>query len=165
MDGGSPSPIGPERADLMALPVSIIVGTRDEALQPHLMRAVGARLSPDRRRLRLLLPVAGSDEVLGDIRANAQVAVVFSQPSSHRTLQVKGSDAGVVAADAEDLELAQRYLEGFVAEIGQLGFPAEVAHTLIGHDEHLVAIEFTVAEAFEQTPGPSAGDRLSAAPA
>lgn len=160
MSAVPPSPIGPEQVALLARRVSIIVGTRDAALRPHVMRAVGARLADDRRRLTVLLPQAGSDDVLADLRANGRIAVVFSEPSSHHTLQVKGDDAVVGACGSGDRALAARTLEGFVGEIATLGFAPEVAHTMLGHDDDLVAVAFTIAEAFEQTPGPAAGERL-----
>jgi hypothetical protein len=162
MNAETPSPIGPEQAAWMTHQVSIIVGSRDAAHRPHVMRAVGCRLSADRRRVTVLLPAGRSQRVLDGLRDNGQIAVVFSQPSTNRTLQLKGDDAVVAAADAEDEALAQRYLRGFVDEIGQLGLAAEVAHTLLGHDGGLVAVHFSVAAAFEQTPGPGAGRRLTA---
>jgi hypothetical protein len=165
MNTAPASPIGPEQVALLARRVSIIVGTRDAALRPHLMRAVGARLSDDRRRVTVLLPQAGSADVLADLRANGRIAVVFSEPSSHQTLQVKGDDANVTACGPDDRALAARTLEGFVGEIATLGFAPEVAHTILGHDDDIVAVHFTIAEAFEQTPGPAAGERLPPAAA
>jgi hypothetical protein len=162
MSPTTPSPIGPEQAALMTGQVSIIVGSRDARLRPHLMRAVGCRLSPDRHRVTLLMPLGGSRELLDDLRDNGRIAVVFTEPSSNRTLQLKGEDARVTACDADDAALAERYLRGFVDEIAQLGFSAQVAHTLVGHDEQRVAVHFTVAAAFEQTPGPAAGEPLAA---
>lgn len=156
------SPIGPEQAALITHQVSIIVGSRDARYRPHLMRAVGCRLSDDRRRITLLMPQGSSREVLNDLRENGQIAVVFSEPSSNRTLQLKGGDAVVASCEPGDAALAERYLAGFVDEIGQLGFAAEVAHTLLGHDADLVAVQFTVTAAFDQTPGPSAGEPLAA---
>jgi hypothetical protein len=162
MPASPPSPLGAEQLALMARPVSIIVGTRDAAHRPHVMRAAGSRLSADRRRLTILLPRSGSGEVLADLRGNGRIAVVFSEPSSHHTLQLKGDDAIVTACAPEDAALAARYLEGFVDEIGRLGFAADVAHTIVGHDAELVAVHFTIADAFDQTPGPAAGERLPA---
>jgi hypothetical protein len=49
------SPIGPEQAELIGGRVSIIVSSRDAALRPHLMRAVGCTLSDDRRQVTVLL--------------------------------------------------------------------------------------------------------------
>lgn len=162
MPASPPSPIGPEQAALMQGAVSIIVGSRDAAHRPHLMRALGCRLSADRRRVSVLLAAGSSGEVLADLRANGQIAVVFSQPTTDRTLQLKGHDATVAPCTADDAALAERYLQGFVDEIGKLGFTAEVAHTILWHDRDLVAVHFTVAAAFEQTPGPTAGAPLPA---
>ncbi len=142
--------------------VSIIVGSRDTQLRPHLMRAVGCRLSEDLRRLTVLMPQRSGHEVLNDLRDNGLVAVVFSEPSTNRTLQLKGSDATVAACGPDDMKLAERYLHGFVDEIGQLGFTSNVAHSILAHEDDLLAIEFSIAFAFDQTPGPSAGQPLSA---
>ena len=160
MEAALPSPIGPEQAALMTHRVSIIVASRDADQRPHLMRALGCRLSADRRRVTVLMAQGRSRRVLDDLRSNGRIAVVFTEPSSNRTLQVKGEDAEVAACGDDDAALAGRYLQGFVAEIGELGFAPEVAHTILGHDDDLVAVHFTVAAAFEQTPGPTAGQPL-----
>lgn len=157
-----PSPIGPEQAALMARHVSIIVGTRDARQRPHVMRAVGCRLSPDRRRVTVLMPQASGQAVLDDLRDNGQIAVVFSEPTSHLTLQLKGHDAAVAPCEAGDAELAETYLRGFVEELGKIGLAAAVAHTMLRHGDTLLAVHFTVAAAFEQTPGPAAGEPLAA---
>lgn len=149
-------------AALLARRTSIIVGTRDAAHQPHLVRAVGCRIEAGSRKLRVLLPADGSASLLADLASNGCIAVVLSEPSTHRTLQVKGIDASVEDATPEDFELAARYLEGFVDEIGTLGFPAAVAQTMLRFDGPLQVVRFTPTEGFEQTPGPAAGHRLSA---
>jgi hypothetical protein len=154
-------PIGDEHAALIEHRVSIMVGSRDAGLRPHLLRAVGCRLSADRRRATLLVPEGSSREVLNDLRANGRIAVVFSQPTSNRTLQLKGNDASVGPCGADDAALADRYVQGFVEEIGRLGFNAALAHTILSRGDALVAVHFTIAEAFEQTPGPSAGEPVT----
>jgi len=159
------SPIGPAQAELITGRTSMIVASRDAQLRPHVMRAVGCRLSDDRRRLTVLLPEEGGSEVLQDLRANQQIAVVFSRPSSNRTIQLKGHDATITPSGPDDQLLAERYLQGFIAEIGALGHPAEVAQTILGYDGALMQVHFTVAAAFEQTPGPAAGQPLPAAAA
>jgi Pyridoxamine 5'-phosphate oxidase len=161
MNPGAPSPIGPEHAALIARGVSIMVGSRDSNLRPHLMRAVGCRLSADWRRATLLMPQGGGGQVLSDLRDNGRIAVVFSEPSSNRTLQLKGHDATVTPCGSDDAALAERYVQGFVAEIGKLGFAEEVARTILNRDDAVVAVHFMIAEAFEQTPGPGAGEPLA----
>ena len=156
-----PSPLGPEPAALVERRVSIIVGTRDAALRPHVMRATGCRLSADRRRLRVLMPALSGADVLADLRANGRIAVVFSEPTTHRTLQVKGDDAVVDDLAPDEAALAATYRARFADEIALLGFGPVVADTILGRDEPLAVIRFTIAEAFEQTPGPAAGERLA----
>lgn len=156
-----PSPLGPEQAALIARRVSIIVGSCGHGHQPHVMRAVGCRVSSDRRRITLLMPRQGGDPVLEDLRDNGLVAVVFSEPSTHQTVQVKGIDAEVAPCGPGDAALADEYLRRFSDEIGQLGFPSSVAQTMLSHGDDLVAVHFSVAAAFEQTPGPAAGEALT----
>jgi hypothetical protein len=113
----------------------------------------------------VLLPCGAGAQVIADLRANGRIAVVASQPTTNRTLQIKGGDATLQPCSAEDEALADAHLEGFIDEIGRLGFTAEVARTVHRHDSGIVAVAFTVAEAYEQTPGPQAGAPLNAAAA
>jgi len=163
MTADPPVLLGPEQRALLRRHVSIIVGTRDADHRPHVMRAVGCRLSDDHRRLTVLMPLASGRSVLADLQANGQIAVVISEPSTNLALQLKGEDGTVVAPGPQDLALAERTLLDFVDEIGRLGFPALVAQTMLCHDEGLAAVQFTIAAAFEQTPGPVAGEPLAAA--
>jgi hypothetical protein len=157
------SPIGPEQAALLEGPVSIIVGSRDERLRPHLTRALGCRLDAERRRATVLLPCDAGAQVLADLQANGRIAVVASQPTTNRTVQIKGCDATLLPCTAQDEALADAHLAGFIDEIGRLGFGAEVARTVHRRDTGIAAVAFTVAEAYEQTPGPQAGAPLQAA--
>jgi hypothetical protein len=154
------TPIDDEQANWMMQGVSILVGSRDARHRPHLMRAIGCRVDADRRRVTVLMPRGRSGSVLADLAENRQVAVVFSEPATNRTLQLKGSDATLTDAVPDDESLAQRYLADFSGHIVQLGMPAEVAQSILGDDGGLVAVQFGIDAAFEQTPGPSAGRRL-----
>jgi len=153
-----PPLIGPQQAALVRRQVSIIVASRDAAHRPHLMRAVGCRLRDDLRRVTVFLSGSASRQLLADLHACGLVAVVFSEPSTTQTLQLKGSDAVVESLQDGDEALAQAYLEGFIDEIGAIGFPRHVAEAILGHPPgDLVAVSFTPSAAFEQTPGPQAG--------
>lgn len=162
----APPVIGPEQAALMRRRVSIIVAGRDAQHRPHLMRALGCRLAGDRRELTIFLSAPSCRELLDDLRDNGLVAVVFSEPSTDRTLQLKGRDARIEPFDPGDHVLVQHYIECFADEIGMLGFDRELVKTLFVHrPQDLVALRFTPAEAYEQTPGPNAGAALGATPA
>ena len=129
----------------------MLVGSRDEQLRPHLARALGCRLDADRRRATVLLPLEAGAQVIADLQANRRIAVVASQPTTNRTLQIKGNDATLQPCGADDEALADAHLEGVIDEIGRLGFAAEVARTVHRHDTGIVAVVFTITEAFEQT--------------
>jgi len=164
MPAPPPPLIGPEQAALIRRRVSIIVGSRDARHRPHVMRAVGCRLAEDLRRVTVFMSPSSSAQVLDDVRHNGQIAVVFSEPSSNRTVQFKGVDAVVEPIGPGDEAAVDRYLHNFVDEIGQLGFPPDVAHTILrrGGTDDLVAVHFTPSTGFEQTPGPTAGQALGA---
>lgn len=157
----APPLIGPEQAALLRRRVSIIVAGRDGQHRPHLMRAFGCRLAPDRRQLTLFMSTGTGAAVLADLRANGRIAVVITEPATARTIQLKGEQALIEPPEPGDAALVQHYIECFADEIEQLGFDRTLAKTMFAHrDDELVAVRFTPGEAYEQTPGPNAGARL-----
>lgn len=155
-----------EPIDVSALPllqqaVSVLVATRDAHNTPHIVRALGLQASPRRDGVAVLLDGSTAGDTLADVRANGQVAVVFSEPSTHRSVQLKGRNARIEPAAAADAATAQAYITRMTAEIGQLGFAPEMVAALFGHDAaRLQVLRFTPDEAYEQTPGPQAGEPL-----
>ena len=158
--------IDDDTAAFMQRGVSVIVGSRSSAspAQASLMRAVGCRVSPDRRAVTVLLHAPPCRALLDDIRATGQVAVVFSQPSTHRTLQFKARDARLGEATPQDWALASQYQQAFAREVEPLGISKEFAMAIMGwRPADLMALHFTPVEAYDQTPGPRAGTRLEPA--
>lgn len=99
--------------------------------------------------------------LIDDVRRTGSIAAVFSKPSTHETMQLKGTDARIVPTEPGDEALAQGYVEAFVAELVPFGYPASVIRAFLTcPPEDLVAVTFTVAAAFSQTPGPQAGEPL-----
>ena len=109
----------------------------------------------------VLVEAARSGSVLENIAANGLVAVVFSQPSTHRTIQLKGSDARLTRVTGADRGIAQRHLLAWVQDLQLIGYAAEFARAVRGEAPDLAAVTFTLASAFQQTPGPAAGKRLA----
>jgi hypothetical protein len=154
-------PLDPELAAFIGGGVSIAVATRDAGCTPHLVRGVGCHY--DGRRVVVLVPVRQAGSVVADVKANGMVAVVFSRPSTHRTVQLKGDDASVAPAGSGDAACAPDYRRAFVEELQQLGWAPEFTEALLeGSAEELAAIAFTPAAAYSGTPGPLAGQRLGA---
>ena len=84
-----------ELAAFLESGVSIHAASRDAGCVAHLSRAIGCRVDADRRRVTLFLLASQSGAILADFRANGAIAAVFSLPTSHRTVQLKGRDAAL----------------------------------------------------------------------
>ncbi len=150
-----------EHASFIQGGVSVVVATRNAELVPSVVRGCGCRVSRDRRRVTVLVETSRVGTVLEDIAANGQVAVVFSQPSNHRTIQLKGTDARLARVTAVDRAVSAGHLESWVGELVEIGYRREFAQVVRGRAARgLAAIAFTPTAAFQQTPGPGAGERL-----
>lgn len=153
--------LDPDHAALLGRRVSIIAGTRDAALVPHLMRATGFRIDAAAGTVTVLLCAVQAAELLADIAANRAIAVVFSEPTTHRTLQLKGFDARETPPLPGDAARAAAYRESLADELGEIGIPREpVVGGLLQCAGGLVAVTFTPTLAFRQTPGARAGEKL-----
>lgn len=157
--------LSPELIAMMDKGVSVIVSSCDLVLRPSIMRAVGSALAQDRRTITVYLSRPQSRQLLQDIATTGRVAVVFSEPASHRTVQVKARGARLREAQAGDAPLLARYLRSMEAEVEQVGFAPSFTRAMLAHRlEDLVAVSFEPEQAFDQTPGPKAGAALQGIP-
>ena len=156
--------LSPEHIAMVDRGVSVIVASRDAALRPSIMRGVGSTISADGTQVTVYLRRSQSRQLLQDIEAGGGVAVVFSEPPTHRTLQLKASTATLRPAGPADQPLLHKYLAAMQHELAQVGYgPAYAAAMLSAPLEDVVALQFTPQAAFDQTPGPRAGAPLTAA--
>lgn len=150
------------RAAFLTHHVSILVGSCDARCEPTVVRAFGCRVAPDRRSVTVFLAVAHATAVLADLRAGGGIAAVFSRPTTHETVQLKGTGAHLDALAAGDRELMRDYARSFAEEIGVVGFDAGFRRAIMaGVEDEAVAVTFVPTAAFEQTPGPAAGQPLA----
>ena len=155
--------LDPNQIAFMRGGVSISIATCGSNGMPQLVRGIGCRVSDDGARVTVFVPEAKSQPVQRDIFANGAIAVAFTQPSTHRTMQLKSRDARVVALAPEDVQVVVAYRDAFVAEVGAMGFHEQMVRTLLScPPEQLVALSFCPSEAYTQTPGPNAGKKLEA---
>ena len=141
--------------------VSILVGSCSNRGVPSVARAYGCRVSSDRRYLTVFLALPQSEVLLRDLRASGTIAVVFSRPSTHETLQFKGSVQRISALEADDRWVMQAYGRSFAEDIAPLGFDESFQDAIMAPVEHeALAVTFVPVAAFVQTPGPSAGQPL-----
>lgn len=141
--------------------ISIALASRNASLVPSITRAKGCRvLRGSTARLRLFVSTAQAGDFLDDIRSTSTVSATFTKPETHRTLQFKGTDARIDTLDPEDRTALAAAVVSFGSVISPLGFPPDFIRAFLETQGDEVVIEFTPTDAFEQTPGPAAGERL-----
>ncbi|MGC4396719.1 hypothetical protein [Hydrogenophaga sp. T2] len=156
-------PLKPEFLAMMAKGVSLMLCSCDPALTPSVMRAVGSRIEDEGRRITAYLGRAQAAQLLADIASSGRLAAVFSQPSTHLTVQFKSRRVRIRETRADDTPHLERYLRSMEEEVAAVGFAPVCAHALLAHAPgDLVAVEFEPDEAYDQTPGPQAGRQVSA---
>jgi hypothetical protein len=155
-------PLDAELAAFLTSRISVQVAACDEQGFTTLVRALGARVAADRRRVTVLMARSQAEPVLAMLRANGRIAAVFSHPVSHRTVQLKGRDAAVEAATpADEAELAP-YAAAMAAHLAVYDVPESFTRAMVSCPPgDLVAVSFTPCQAYGQTPGPGAGERLA----
>lgn len=167
----SPTPpmpkLTPEFLAMITRGVSVIVSGCGPDLTPSLMRGVGSLIEGQGERVTVFLNRTPSAQLLRDIAATGRVAVVFSEPSSHRTVQLKArSGVRIREAREHDLPALQRYAASMAVELSRVGLGPEFAAAMLAYRfDDLVALSFSPEEAYDQTPGPRAGQPITRAQA
>lgn len=159
---GTTDALDARHAEFIQGPVSVIVASRNAELVADAVRGCGCRVSRNRRQVTVLIEADRAGSLLDDVAANGMIAVVFSQPSTHQTIQLKGTDARVVRVTAADRAAVRQHLLVWSEDLARIGFDLRFAAALHGGTGELAAIRFTPAAAFQQTPGPAAGQPLKA---
>jgi hypothetical protein len=157
--------IDPATAEFLGKGVGMLIAACDEQLLPIAARATGCRVSRDRRTVTVFVSAAQAGRMVDFLGANGKIAVTFSLPESHRTIQLKGNDAAVGALQKGDIGIVEAYRDAFVAQLNALGYDADKIRRMVTRPtEELIAISFTPNAAFSQSPGPRAGEPLAAQP-
>lgn len=157
----SPPALSPATAAFIQSGVSVRLASTTALRRPVVGRAIAAWPLEDRRRVTLILDRAANASLIDAVRESGMVAAVFTQPTTHRSLQLKGRDATIHAPDDDPVDLRQviaRQSRAFALELRDIGFAEDFIAAHCAHDaEDLVAVTFTCEGAFDQTPGPDAG--------
>lgn len=154
----------PEQAAFIQGSVSIVAASTGADKVNQLSKVFGCRVSADGRSVTIVLSALQSGAVLADLRANRKLAVVFCRPSTDQTLQIKTFDAEVVALARDDYSAMNEHTGRMIAEITPMGFSEAIARALFScSTSDAVAVRFSPAAVFDQTPGPNAGARVAGA--
>lgn len=145
--------------------VSITLAACAPGRMPSMSRGFACKPLAGGGAIGIVLSRTQAAEVLDNIRLTGRVAAAFSQPTTNRTAQLKGTDAHIVAFDTADETLVRKHIDEFVPEAVALGTPEEMVRALLSYQsEDLVMVVFTPTSGFDQTPGPKAGQPLPARP-
>ncbi|MFJ3460602.1 hypothetical protein [Achromobacter spanius] len=150
---------------LPALP-SLRLGSCDHAGNPQVGRALALDELPD-GRLMVLVAERAAPRVLAALRETARVALLATSPRNNRTLHVKGRDACVTPAlphHATLLALRRDTLARELAEVDGFAGALFLDHWYNIPVHALAAVTFSVSAAWNQTPGPNAGQAVALEP-
>jgi hypothetical protein len=138
------------------------LGTRNERLTPHLIRASGGVVNSSRDKMAVLLPGGECGPAIENLRANGKIALLVMDPHTHSGYQFKGRYLEHRQATPDELAIADIHRSKVLAKLS--GFYPTL-HRLYDHYAPVppVCVVFEVYEIYDQTPGPKAGQRVEIA--
>lgn len=150
-----------ELAEFCRSGVSIVIAASTPDRMPLAGRALACRFLPD-GRMRIFLPQAINAALLAAFDQGSPIAVTFSAPHNHRSIQIKATAMRRVALEDGDLEETARQVRAFEDDLVFVHYTRRFAgHYTAYRPQEAIAIEIAPTEAFVQTPGPGAGELLA----
>jgi hypothetical protein len=139
--------------------VSVVVGSVDAEGIPTCCRGIAIRSKDNYDTITVYISVAAAQETVANVATTHRLAVTCSHPLSHETIQIKGLTRGVRLAPSSDETFVRERLEQFADVLGTIGQPKHITMR-ISHWPAF-AIDVSVEEIYDQTPGPRAGEVLA----
>jgi hypothetical protein len=137
---------------------TVFVGTLDGKGVPSCCRAVAVRSDDELATATVYVPLATSRETIANVATTHRVAIVLTRPIEHAAVQLKGTSTAARLARADEEPFVRSRIDGLADVLHHLGVPRSATRS-VAHWPAF-AIEMTVDEIYEQTPGPRAGSRL-----
>lgn len=135
--------------------VSVLVGTVDADGFPTCCRGIAITSRDDFDTVTVYVPAATAQETVANVATTRRVAIACSHPLSHETVQIKGLTRGVRLAPASDEAFVRERLDQFAGVLDEIGLPRRVGRSMAHWPAF--AIDVSVEEIYNQTPGPKAG--------
>jgi len=139
--------------------ISVFVGTVDADKIPTTCRAIALTTKDNFETVTVYVPAATAQETIANVATTRRVAIAATEPLSHGSIQIKGVSLGVRLAPPSDEQFVRSRLHQFADALDQFGQPRRVTHR-IAHWPAF-AIEVSVEQVFDQTPGPKAGAAIA----
>ena len=149
-----------ELAEFCESGVSVTLGVSTISGQPIAGLALACRIT-SAGTMKIFLREPANVPLLAALAGGSAIAITFSEPRTHRSIQVKADRARQVELEADDLALVARQVAFFESELVFISYtPRFAAYYCAYRDEEVVALELSPRNAFVQTPGPGAGEQL-----
>jgi len=142
---------------LLSTGVGVLVATRSEDLTPAITRGWGPLLDESTRRLEVAVTAPQGSSMLSNLESAGSIAVTVSQPTTYRTMQMKGIVDEISVPTEDHHARVRSHLDLFFEEVSKVGITENATNVFLGE---LRVVHFTVADLFDQTPGSDAGSRL-----
>jgi hypothetical protein len=134
---------------------SVLVGSADSNAVPACCRGIAVSTDSTLSRATVYVPVATSRDVIANAATTRRLAVMITRVVEHLGIQLKGSVEAIRMAGAEEGPFVRRRLQEFAEVVDEIGLPRRI---FLGVSHWpAFAVEITVEEVFDQTPGPRAG--------
>jgi hypothetical protein len=141
--------------------VSMVGASANDELMPEAFRMWGASLG-DKGMLRALVS-SDAGQTFEHLREGTLLCMTFTDVLNLRSIQVKGRSIGAAEAPGRaDLACMERYQELLSPKSRLNGTPPSLLEAIRPRSVFVVSI--VVEEAYDQTPGPSAGTPLEERP-
>lgn len=152
-----------ETVALLESGCSISVATVGPDGAPHASRGYAIMVLPDKAHVRLLLD-AEDHTALANLAGGGVIAVTGVAVATLQAVQFKGTtDEPIVTSNPGDVAHAARHLDTFFVDVNRMeGTPIALLERL--RPTAFAVCTVTVAEVFNQTPGPGAGSQLPTVP-
>ncbi|HEU4522853.1 MAG TPA: hypothetical protein VFT12_12675 [Thermoanaerobaculia bacterium] len=139
---------------------SILLASVDGKGVPTCCRAIAVNSTDGFKTLTVYVPVATSREIIANVASSRRMAVSVTQPLSHSSVQLKGTTTGIRLARDDEHDFVETRLLDFGDILYEIGLPRKITRS-IAHWPAF-AIDVNVEQVYEQTPGPNAGNPMTA---
>jgi len=138
--------------------MSILVASVSPQNVPSCCRALALSSRDDVSTVTVYVPMATSHETIQNVALTRRLAIAASHPIDHGTIQLKGTTATARLARDDEKPFVKARLDAFADMLDSIGIPS--ARTRSASYWPAFAIDMSVEQVFEQTPGPNAGKRV-----
>jgi hypothetical protein len=145
--------------------VSAVASSADYRCIPSVCKVMACEINLHQPRLRVFFNAAHAADLLLDIKKTGVIAVAICDPTTHKTIQLKGNNATQSSVTESDLDRIRTNIRLFTKKITLMGFDETYCVSAFDMDwdfneQDIASVSFTPNILYEQSPGPQAGKLL-----